>query len=173
MENKSAFWGNSINYGLITGLATIIYSIILYIMNLTFNRSLGLLSILILLIGIIYGTKVFRDKNQGGFITYGQALVSGVIIALIVAILGGIFTYILNVFIDPDLTEKGLQFMEEQLVKKERFSDDQIEMIIERARERTNPIKSAFWSMLGTTVIGFILSLITSAFLKKEQQPTG
>lgn len=171
MENKSAIWGNSITYGLITGFASIIYSILLYILDLTFNRGLSSISLIILLLGIFFGTKVLRDKYEGGIITYGRALASGVIIVFVAAILGAVFNYILNVYIDPGLAEKGFQFMEQKFIEQGRLTEDQIEMFMERAREKSSPIKTSLWSIPWIVFVGFIISLITSAFIKKDQQP--
>jgi len=171
MENKPNILKRAMNYGAIVGFASIIYTVILYITDMLFNRGLSMISILILIIGIFYGTKVFRDKANEGFISYGQALTSGVLIAFFSAIITAFFSYLLYVAIDPDLIEKSFQFMEEKFIEQGKLTEDQIEMFMEKARERSNPLKNSLMSIPISTFIGFLVSLITSAILKKEQQP--
>lgn len=171
MENKDSLLKNSLTYGLITGFVSIIYTVVLYIMNQIFNQALGFLGLIILIVGIVYGTKVLRDKFENGVISYSRALGSGVLIALFAAILGAIFNYVLYTVIDPDLMEKSFQYVEERFLEKGRFSEEQIEAIMERTRARSNPLKNSIWAVVLGTLSGFIISLITSIFIKKEGNP--
>ena len=60
--------------------------------------------------------------------------------------------------------------MEEKFLNR-GMSEDQVEMIMNRARENSSTLKSLIYSIIGTAVIGTIISLITAAILKKEGNP--
>ena len=74
---------NALTYGAILGGINVVYSLILWIMGQTTNKYLGYVG-LIFVIGLMYyGTKEYRDKQLGGFMTYGKAFTSNFLIAAI------------------------------------------------------------------------------------------
>jgi hypothetical protein len=170
MEKNTSIWKHTLTNGVILGLVLIIYTVLLYITNLTFNLSLGLLSYVIIIGGIFLGTKSYRDKVLDGAITYGNALVVGILIAVFAGILSALFSYILTTWIDPGMVEKGFKVMEEKFLSR-GMSEDQVEMIMNRARENASTIKTLLYGIIGSAVIGTIISLITAAILKKEKNP--
>ncbi len=169
-QNQTTLPQHALVYGLILGLALIVYSVLLYMLDLTFNFGLSLLSWVVLIIGIYIGSKAYRDKVLGGTISYGAALGTGILIALVAGVISTLFSYILTNIIDPGLVEKSFQVIEERMAKK-GLPDEQIEMIVSRMRERSSPVKTLVIGFVAFTVFGIIISLITSAFVKKEGNP--
>ncbi|MBU8891624.1 MAG: DUF4199 domain-containing protein [Bacteroidales bacterium] len=170
MEKKSSFRKAILTNGLMLGLALIIYSVLLYIFDLNLNKSLGYVSYIIILAGLIFWTKSYRDNNMNGFITYGQALGFGTMIVIVAAVLSAIYTYLFVTVIDPDIIDKILAISEEEMLKK-GMSDDQVEMAQSFSKKFMSPVVMSISGFIGTSILGFILSLITSAFLKKEGDP--
>ena len=170
MEKKSSFWKANLTNGLILGLALIIYSVLLYIFDLNLNKYLGYVSYIIIIAGVILGTKSYRDNNLNGFITYGQALGFGTMLVVVAAVLSAIYTYLFVAIIDPDIIDKILAISEEEMLKK-GMSDDQVEMAQSFSKKLMSPVVMSITGFIGTSIVGFILSLITSAFLKKEGDP--
>ena len=158
------------NYGAMLGLALVIYTLLLWMLELSDNRVLGYISIIITITGIVLATKNFRDQVQGGFITYGRALAVGTLTALFAGIITSFFTFILHTFIDPGLIDKTFAIMEQGYIDA-GMSDSQIEMMIDMAKRFTNPVMMAVFGFAGSAFIGFIFSLITSIFLKREGDP--
>jgi hypothetical protein len=170
-DNKSGLLKHAMTYGAIIGLILVVYSVVLYIGGLTFNKGLGLIQYAVLITGLYLGTKAFRDKTLGGFITYGQALGLGVLIALFVGIISIFFQYILMRFIDPGLVDKYMVVMEEQFEKSRFIPEDQIELALEKSRQSLTALWSIPVGVLTFTFIGFIISLITSAIVKRDPNP--
>lgn len=170
-ENKPAMMKHAMTYGAIIGLVLVVYSVILYITGLTFNRGLGFIQYVVLFVGIYMGTKSFRDNPQGGFITYGRALGIGVLISLFVGIISVFFQFILLKFIDPGLVEKSLIIMEEQFENSRFIPKDQIDAALEKSRQGMTAIWSIPVGVLVFTIFGFIISLITSAIVKRDPNP--
>ena len=107
MEDKSSNQLKyAMTYGAIIGLILVVYSVLLYLTGLTFNKSLGFIQYVVLFAGIYLGTKAYRDKALGGYIKYGKALVFGLIISVFVGIITVFFNFIMMRYIDPGLIDK-------------------------------------------------------------------
>jgi len=170
-DKKTGLLSHAMTYGAIIGLALIVYSVLLYIMDQFFNRSLGLLQYAILIAGIFIACKTFRDKQQDGFITYGRALGLGTLISVFVGILISFFYFVMLRFIDPELIEKYMLIAEEQMQNNRFIPEDQIEPSLERTRKMMSGVVTIPIQVATFTFFGFIISLITSAFVKKNPNP--
>ena len=108
MEQKVSVWKVNLTNGLILGLTAIVYSLIIYFLDLSLNKIQGYVFMLIQLALLFFLLKSFRDNYMHGQITYGQSVGAGVIICLYYAIIMAVFIYILNAIIDPGLVDKQL-----------------------------------------------------------------
>ena len=169
-NNKKSLVKSTMNYGAMLGLALIIYSLLLWMFDATTNQSLGYVSFVITIAGIILATRAYRDQEQGGYISYGRALGVGTLTALWAGIITSFFTYLLYTVIDPGLIDKTYAVME-QAYYDAGMSDDQIEMAMNMATRFTNPLMMSVLGFLSSVFMGFIFSLITSIFLKREGDP--
>lgn len=170
-ENKSGLLKYALTYGLIIGLALVVYAVILYIADVYFNKALGNIQYIILIVGIVMAVIAFRDKAQGGYITYGRALGYSVLVAMFAGIITVVFNYIMLKFIDPSLVDKSLALVEESLQNSRFITEDLIEPTLERTKNSMTAIWSLPVGIAGFTFVGFIISLVTSAILKKEPNP--
>jgi hypothetical protein len=107
MEQKVNVWKANLTNGLILGLAGIVYTLGLYFLDQTFNKSLGYLFFLITIVILYFLIKSYRNTFLFGYITYGQAVGAGVVIFLYYSVISGIFTYLLYTVIDTGLTAKN------------------------------------------------------------------
>jgi len=170
MENKVSPWRANLNAGIILGLLGIIWSLIMWFLDQTTNRTMGWIFFVVLIIGLFIGIKSYRDKYLNGFITYGQSLGAGVIIMLYYSIISAIFTYFLYKFIDPNLTDKMLALSEEQLVER-GMAEGMIEQSMQIQKKIMTPLVMSISSIFSGVFFGTILSLIISLFTKKEGNP--
>ncbi len=154
------------NWGGILGLALIVYSLGLYLLDMNESKPAQWVSYLIIAGVIFFASKVKRD-DLGGYISYGQGLATGVGVAFFGSILVAFYTYVFFNFIDPDMVEELLLRAEDQLYDQ-GMPDDQVEMAMSYTQKFMKPGPMAFMVVLTYTVVGFLVSLITSAILKKE-----
>ncbi len=172
MEKKTSIWYNAMTYGLILGIALTVYSLLLYIIGADiYNpqsaaRYLSWVSYLIIIGGIIYGTKNYRDKVLGGTITYSKSLGFGTLLGLFASFLVTLYTIIFLKFIDPNVIQYILD-MTRQNLEAQGLQDTQIDKAIELTGKIMFP-SMVIGSLIGTTFIAFVISLFTSIFLKKE-----
>ena len=168
MENSNNdLLKSTMTSGALVGIGMTIYHLILYIFNANLNTGLASIIYLILIAGIIYGTKAYRDNLTGGYITYARALGTGTLIAVFAGVIYGLYQYIYVNFIDPEFFDNLLETMIEQY-QAAGIDDDKIEEMLKFSDYTRNPIFFTLSTLLGLAVIGFIISLITSIFLKKE-----
>jgi hypothetical protein len=164
---KPSLIKSTVNYGVMLGLALVIYSLLLWMFDATFNQSLGYVSFAITIGGIIFATRAYRDQELGGYISYGQALGVGTLTVLFSGIITALFTLILYNVIDTGLAERNFIILEEAYYAA-GMSDEQIDAALMMARRFANPAIMAVMGIIGSVFFGFIFSLVTSAFLKKE-----
>jgi len=170
MEPKSnPMYKSAMTTGLILGIALIVFSLIIYVMDIIKPPFwVSIIQYLIIIGGIIYGTIKFRDEDLGGEITYSKALGFGVLICVFAAVISGIYTIILMKVIDPEYISKLMNVMEEELVSK-GMPEEQIEASMKIMSKMQSPFFMAISTVLGFAFMGTIFSLVTSAFLKKEK----
>jgi hypothetical protein len=170
MEQKTSIWKANLTSGLIIGLVGIVYSLVMWFLDLTFNKVQGYFFFAILIFLLYYFIKSYRNNFLGGYITYGQAVAAGVIICLISSIIGAIFTYILYTLIDPGLTAKQLAYTEE-LYSKRGLPQEAMDTALNMAKKFQKPAITAIISIVGGVFFGTIISLIVAIFVKKEGNP--
>lgn len=170
MENQS----NSVNhmamsYGLYMGLALILNSVIFYVMGSPFAPANGYISYAIIIGGIAWAMRTYKENNPEAGVSYGRALGLGTLQSLFASLIFAFFTFVLFKLVDKTLIDKFLSFLEEQLLKS-GTSDNQADTIMTMYRKVMTPLTYSLGQILGITFMGFVLSLILSIFFKK--QPT-
>jgi hypothetical protein len=170
MEEKVSVWKANLNNGLILGLIGIVYMLVMYFLDLSFNKTQVYLFYLIQIIILFFLIKSYRDNYLHGYITYGQAVGAGVIIFLYYAVIAAIFTYILYAVIDTGLSAKQLEFMEEEMLKK-NLPQEAVDTAMKMQKKFIKPEIMAPVSILGNMITGVIMSLLASIFVRKEGNP--
>jgi hypothetical protein len=170
MEQKVNVWKANLTNGLILGLTGVVYSLVMYFLDLTFNQVQSYVFIVIQIALLYFLLKSYRDNYMHGQITYGQSFGAGIIICLYSAIIAAIFTYLLYTVIDSGLTEKQLAFAEEKMLEK-GVPQEAVDAGMAIQRKIMKPEIMAPFSILANMLWGTIISLIVSIFIKKEGNP--
>ena len=167
MEQKPTVFQTGLKYGLILALITIGYSLILNLAGLGTNRWLIFALMVVFFCIITYMAHKAYKEGGDGFMSYGQGLGIGTVIALVSGLLSSIFSVIYIKFIDDSAMEEAMQ---EQIEKMEEqgMSDAQIDQAMEMAAIFQTPVMMVLFGLLWTVFIGFILSLIVSAITKNS-----
>jgi len=170
MEDKVSVWKANLQSGLILGLTGIVYSLVMYFLDQSFNKTLGYIFLLALAVLLFFLVKTYRDNYLHGYISYGASLGAGVIIFLYYSVLMAIFTYILYKFIDPDLVKKQLAFAEEMLVQR-NTPQQAMDAALAMQKKMMVPEFIAPMSIISNMFFGTLISLIISIFVRKEGNP--
>ena len=164
---KPSIWKQAITYGIYFAILSILLTVILYATGSMMSKSVQYISILIMIIAIIIIQLHYR-KSLGGDITYGKSLTIAVLSMLFAGIPIAIFTYVLYAYIDPALIEQIRLATEEKLVEQGRLSQEQINATMAMTSKFQTPGIMGASQLLNTPLIGLIIGLITSIFIKKE-----
>lgn len=157
----------AIKYGFIGGLILVVYTFILMVSGLSLNKWLSNLGFLILIGAIIIAYKEYKQENLG-YMSYGQGLGIGTLIAAIFGLMAGVFMWVYTTFVDPNYMAS---IMEQQRTELENrgLSDDQIDSAIAMGEKFQGPLFTIGASILLYVIFGFILSLIIAAFMKNAR----
>lgn len=171
MENKEpSKLKSALNQGAIVGLILMVISLIIYVFELyDANQYLSWVSMAILVAGIAMGIKSYRDKQGGGFISYGSAVGYGTMVALFAGIISSFVTYIYLGYIDDGFVQHQLMVQEDEMYER-GMPEEQIEMAMTWTKKFMAPGALAVMGVIMNTLIGLIISLIAAAFLKKEPE---
>ena len=161
----------ALNYGLFLGIISILISVANYAMGKAYEQDwkIGLLSFIVMAVIITLGIKKFREAN-GGFLSLGQGLKTGIGIALIAAVIGIIYNMIFMNFIEPDFMEKMMEVTRENLLDNPNLSEEMIDQQMEIVKKMSSPAINAGIALIASVFFGFIISMVASLVMKKSDE---
>jgi hypothetical protein len=144
------------------GIYSCITAAVLFILGLVFGQEadfstreiLGYASIVVSLLFVFFGIKHFRDKENGGLVSFKQALLLGLAISVMAGIGVAIVDAIYTIFINPEFFDEFTQMMKDQ-----GREDEIIEM---------GSGMMAAIMFVTVFVIGFIISLLSALILQRK-----
>jgi hypothetical protein len=164
-QNSTGMVKPAFYYGLLTAIGLILLTLIIYFADLLEAKWVSWVGYLILIAGVVIGTRAYRDEVRGGFINYGTALGFGTLSMFFAALIASVFTYLFYVFIAPDALAKMKILAEVRALEANpNLTDQELDMIL----RFISPTLMAITTVFSYTFFGFVISLITSAFLKKN-----
>lgn len=171
MENKQANPG--VSYGLVSGLASVIFSLILYLGGVKwFVHPVAFLGYVIpVVVAVLAGLK--QKQLEGGYLDFPAALKVVFTTFVIGTVISTLFSFILLNYIDVPFREALTQETAErahQVMQKLGAPQEAIDQAVEEMMKGNN--YSFGKQMLGTAVFcifWFIVSLIIAAVIKKKK----
>jgi len=156
-------------YGAFSGLASFILAIVLYMLNKNPLGPVSWLGFWIPILFLVIGIQHHRDKDLGGYISYGRGVGTGVLITLFLSIVFCVLIYGFATFIGTDILEGFKQDTFEGLEKAKPYMGD---TLYEQAVEETEKL-TVGGMVLGEfqrkILGGIIMSLIIAAFMRKQK----
>lgn len=179
MEQKSSpLLKSSLTYGAYLGLISIFLSVVIWAggviesMGIFGGIIIGLLSLVVSFIIVLLFAKAYRNKEMGGYITFGQAFQFTFLVIVFSTIISMIYTYIFNAFIAPDYMENLMAVMQEKTMaymEKVGAPEAQIDKAIAKLEEIPTIWKTLRQTALSGLIGGTIVALIVSAIVKKKE----
>jgi hypothetical protein len=127
----------------------------------------GLLGMVFLAIGIWLAQKA-RKAEQGGTLTYGQGVGTGMMVALTAGFVSAVFMIVYLTWINPDLLDYIKTKVETEMMANPNMSDEQREAALGMTGFMLTPVGNAVQTFFGTALIGLVIALITSIFTKSK-----
>lgn len=134
METKNVnFLSIVLKNGLLLGLASVAFNVVLYVTDLLYTDStlMGILTWLVAtaisVVFIIMAIEQYKKANEG-FLSIGEAIKVGVVVAVIAGVIGAIYQVIYTTIIDPDYYEKIVEVtMKKMTGITSNFTEEQME----------------------------------------------
>ncbi len=168
-EKPRSVISNGIYYGLIAGAAIIVFSLIMFLLDLYLNKAVNWIGYVFLIAGMIWGTLEYRNKYSNGFITYGKAFSSCFWIGLFAGILASVYFFVFIQVIHPGFINEMLDQIRANIVaSKPDMSEEQIEQAVSMSAKFMSPAMMSVWGFAAYAAMSAIIGLILAIFLKKE-----
>lgn len=152
--------------GIIISLILIVYGIILYFTGQSQNKSLGLLQLVILIVGLVI-TCVGFAKQHNGNITFGNVFAHGFKTTAAIIVIMVFYTVIAINFLFPEMIDIAVNQARIDMEKIGDLNDEQITQAIEMSRKFFTPFAIG-GIVLGFGIVGVIASLIGAGVAKKN-----
>ena len=177
METKNVnFLSIVLKNGLLLGLASVAFNVVLYVTDLLYTDStlMGILTWLVAtaisVVFIIMAIEQYKKANEG-FLSIGEAIKVGVVVAVIAGVIGAIYQVIYTTIIDPDYYEKVVEVtMKKMSGITSNFTEEQMEEFQDKMYASKPSIASSLsLSIVFSAIGGLIISAIVGAVKKKER----
>jgi len=168
---KAPFWKPALIYGLILGVVAILLNLALYFLNVMTARWAGWVSMAVTIAVMVYCLVAYRNEYLGGFASFGQIFLMGLVIGIISTIISVTFNYLMHTVIDPGLIEKMRIAAEERIMNSPRIPENMYDDLFEKMEQRMQPGRIAIMGLILGPILNAIISLIIAAFVKKEENP--
>jgi hypothetical protein len=173
MENqKSSSTSIMLNYGLILGFV----SILLGVANFAFGNiyephwSMQVISGAATIALIVLGLKKIKESN-GNLLSLGEALKTGLGIALVSGIIYIIYFFVFVNYIEPGYFENLSKVQEAAMLEAyPNWSDEQMEASLEMAKKMSGFGMISAIVMIMSLLFGFVISLIAGLIMKRTEE---
>ena len=167
MEEKPSILKSSMNYGAILGIVLIAVSLIFYLLDITDSTISTISTSVVTLGGIYYIQTHYRMNVLGGYMSYGEALGIGTVTMIFASVISAFYVYIFLSFIDASQIDIAMEQAYNDMVEQ-GMEEEQIDQAMQFSTMLMTPGMMAVMGFLGSAFFGFIFSLITSIFTKKQ-----
>ncbi|SDD94074.1 Protein of unknown function [Mucilaginibacter pineti] len=171
MEEKKASPSQpAIKWALIGLIASIIITYSFQFLNIDPNSSAKYISYILFIAFLCLTQKEYKDQ-LGDYLTYGEGFMSGFLYSVFAGVLGAIFLYVYLAILSPEQVTKMIALMQANVEANKNISPEQAEQAVSMASKFMTPTAVAIITLIGSVVMGAIISLITAAIFKKERSP--
>lgn len=171
MENlKASIKKVMTTYGILLGIISVLINVVMYVTNnhLQPHWSVQLIGFFVFISIVVVAHKTHKKENDG-YMKLATALKIGLGIALISAIIGVIYTYLLMNVIEPTYMDQVMEIQQEVMLENSpNMSQQQIDTAIEMSKKFSGPGIVIAFQLIAALFFGFIISLVSGLILKKE-----
>lgn len=165
MENEISTGQYAKKWGLIYGLITLVIALVPLILEVQAQWT-GFLLIVVAIVCYVMATKEFKRDN-GGYMTFGEGFKICITAALIAGVVRSVVNYVYVKFIDPGVTERIAQAMQDAW-RQQGMSEEQIEQMSGFSSGFSNPEIGLVVGIIIVLLGGLIWGSIVSAINKNE-----
>ncbi|NJN27788.1 MAG: DUF4199 domain-containing protein [Cyclobacteriaceae bacterium] len=171
MVMKNKLLAVSLKYGIIGGMVSVLFFLILYALDQNPLVSVKVLDIFLLAIFIFFSIKEFRDGYNTRGLHYWQGMSVGVLTYLGIAMVSAFFILLMTTLVDPELTAN---YITTRIDLLDTNKQSLIETIDSNTYQEavagvkgTSGLDLALDDYLKKSIIGLFLTIIIAVVLRK------
>lgn len=173
MENQPTFSKKSLmlNYGLLMGIVTILIGVLNYAFGNTYEPhwSINVISGVAMVVIIVLGIKKLKEA-QGGMLSVGDAIKTGLGITVIGALLSMIYMYLFTQFIEQEFINNIVELNRTKTLEAApQITDEQLEMQSKMTREYFYAFTFGM-IVIFNLFIGFVTGLVSGLVMKNTEE---
>jgi len=161
---------HSTRFGLLAGIGTIAILLSVYFIDkkLMFSPGIVWSTILFYLIGMTMAATEQR-KDQGGFISFKEALRASFVVWLIANAIYHLFNYLQFNFFDPELLiiqkEQSLEMLEQN---PNLLGEEYMEAMVTNIEQTTYNLGETIYAYILSLIAGFIIAAIIARIVRRD-----
>ncbi len=170
MEENQPQTGNfAWKYGALAGAAVVVFSLMLYSMDMIYQQdmAISLIPFVLIAIAIVLGIIQFKSGSLG-FLSLSEALKIGTGVGVVAGIIGVLYMLLLTNVIEPDYMDNLFATQRETVMAENpNITPEQIDQGIEMQKKFAwlgYPV-----ALIINALFGLIVGLITGLILKKQK----
>ena len=152
-----------IGLGLTAGAVQVIAGVVMYLAGVYFAPWSMLVSLFVLLVCIVLGTRWYRDRYLNGGISYQQAVSVGIAISVCTGMVYAVYNLVTISWFYPSFLDQVVRARLAQLAAQGKSAESFAAM-----RAEVSAAGIAIPNLIRLAVAGSFLSLISSLFLKQR-----
>tara|TARA_Y100000389_G_C17263164_1_gene414051 strand:+ start:58 stop:582 length:525 start_codon:yes stop_codon:yes gene_type:complete len=170
-DKKSILKSTIIQYGLIYGGLAVVFSIMLFIMDMHYQGgSLQQWTGFIIMVGSITFAQIAYRKLNDGYLNLSEAIKIGLGVTLIGILIAIVYGWFQATILDPNQIEKATEFAINQAIDQNpEMTDEMVAMSREWIEWGSSPVISSAFAIGFGLLFGLIVSLITGLIFKKSK----
>jgi lysylphosphatidylglycerol synthetase-like protein (DUF2156 family) len=166
-DQKATVRGIGLKYGGISALVSILFFLVLVLAGANaFDNTWNWIGLIFSIVILVLAHRAFKADGDG-FMSYGQGVGIGFWVALVATVIGGLFTYVYAVIIDPS-TMNAFYEAQQMQMEERNMPQEQIDMAQEWTRKLFWPMYAFFGVFFGV-LVALIVTIFTQ---KKNPEPT-
>ncbi|MFA5058193.1 MAG: DUF4199 domain-containing protein [Opitutaceae bacterium] len=159
-------------YGLMLALSNIVLTLIGYFLGYQSEKIMqgkwfGLLPLVATIVVLWLGIRAVREEATDKSLRYGRGVGAGTLIALYGGLIGAIYTFIHLTFINPNFADYVVDMARQQWLAA-GMGESQMATAEKVMRLVYKPAVMATLGALFSPLLGVVISLVLSAFLKRQ-----
>lgn len=174
MEDQPKVTRKSImlNYGLLLGFVSIVIALLNYVFGDLYNPHWIMIvaSTVSSIAIIVLGIKKVKEFN-GGFLSIGEAIKTGLGISLISALIYSVYVAVFFNFIETSYFENMALVQEQKILEKyPNLTDEQMEGALKNAAMFNNTGANITLTIIVSLFFGLIISFISGLIMKRTEE---
>ncbi len=166
---------HALNMGGLLGAIFIVVQLLSYLFmptkpNIFMGIVIGLLSLLIYIVFLIYASRSVRDKKLDRSLAYPEGLVHLLIIGAVGTIVSSAYSYLFNQYFDPEHYREAIDNATDFIESSPQIPELQKEQQIQKLESAT-ALSSAIDVIKSGMIISLILALLIPIFTRKKADP--